>query len=299
MVYVEKGGEIIPKIVGVDESKRATDSRPVEYISKCPECGTELIRNEGEAVHYCPNQLGCPPQIKGRMEHFISRKAMDIDGLGAETIELLYDNSLIGDIHDIYELKKEDLMPLERLAEKSVNNLLEGIEASKSIPFERVLYAIGIRFVGQTVAKTLAKNFKSMDALQKASYDELIEVDEVGTKIAESVTEFFSEQRNLDIIQSLSESGLQMEIDRQQLQNASDVLGGNTFVVSGVFEHHSRDEIKELIQNHGGKNVGSISGKTNYVLAGANMGPAKFEKAKKLEIPIISEQDFVKMIGKN
>jgi DNA ligase (NAD+) len=298
-VFVEKGGEIIPKVVGIDLTKRDHASEAVVYISSCPECGTPLVRKEGEAVHYCPNESGCPPQIKGRMAHFISRKAMNIDGLGEETIEQLYNANLIGNVADLYELKKEQLLPLERMAEKSVNNLLKGIEESKEIPFDRVLYAIGIRFVGQTVAKKLARHYGSIEELAKATYDELIEVEEIGGKIAESVIAFFSEEKNREIIRRLKEHGLKMAFDSTASHRQSDILGGKAFVVSGVFARFSRDELKEAIEAFGGKNVGSISGKTSYVIAGENMGPSKLSKAQKLGVPIISEDDFLKMIGKN
>ena len=298
-VYVEKGGEIIPKVVGVELSKRDPSSQPVEYITLCPECHTPLVRKEGEAVHYCPNDAGCPPQIKGRMYHFISRKAMDIDGLGEETVEMLYDNGLIRNMADLYELKKEQLLPLERMAEKSVNNLLEGIEASKNVPFDRVLYAVGIRFVGQTVARKLARYYGSMEKLMAASYEELLEVDEIGEKIAESIVSYFADERNLAIIERLRSYGVQMSMEEVEGEAKSNVLEGKNFVVSGVFTKFSRDELKASIEQYGGKNVGSISGKTSYIIAGENMGPSKLAKAEKLGIPIISEDDFLKMIDKN
>lgn len=295
IVQVEKGGEIIPKVVGVNLELRKGDSRPTEYIENCPECQTELIRLEGEAQHYCPNVWGCPPQIKGKMAHFISRKAMDIDGLGEETIAQLFDVGLIDDIADIYGLTKEDLLPLERMAEKSVNNLLEGVEASKQIPFPRVLFAIGIRHVGVTVAKKLAAHFKSMAALRVATFEELIEVDEIGDKIAHSILSFFEEDRNAQLVNRLEEAGLQMEMNEDENEPLSNKLEGKSFVISGVFERHSRDELKQLIEANGGKNVGSLSGKTDYLLAGDNMGPAKKQKAEKLGIEIISEVDFEEM----
>ncbi len=297
LVQVEKGGEIIPKVVGVNFSHRTSKSKPTEYISQCPECGTELIRIEGEAQHYCPNMWGCPPQIIGKMAHFISRKAMDIDGLGEETVAQLFEANLINDIADIYSLEKEDLLPLDRMAEKSVNNLLEGVEASKQIPFPRVLYAIGIRYVGETVAKKLAKHFKSMSAIRSASLEELIAVDEIGEKIAESIIAFFAEERNVELVDRLTAAGLQMELNEEESGPSSQKLEGNSFVISGVFERHSRDELKMLIEANGGKNTGSLSSKTNYLLAGDNMGPAKKEKAEKLGIQIISESDFEQMIG--
>lgn len=295
-VFVEKGGEIIPKVVGVDLTKRQANSSPVEYITHCPECNAELIRNEGEAQHFCPNDLACPPQIKGRMEHFIGRKAMDIDGMGSETVEQLFEAGLIHNIAEIYDLEKEQLLPLERMAEKSVNNLLEGIEASKNIPFERVLFALGIRFVGETVAKKLARHFKNIDALMAASYDELVAVDEIGGRIAESINHFFSDARNIEIIRHLKEKGLQFELSDDQQSAASDKFAGLSFVVSGVFNGFSRDGIKDAIEQNGGKSVGSVSAKTDYLVAGENMGPAKKEKAEKLGVKIISEDEFKVML---
>lgn len=295
-VFVEKGGEIIPKIVGVDLSKRNPDSHPVKYITHCPECEAKLIRGEEEANHYCPNENGCPPQIKGKIEHFVSRKAMNIDSLGAETIEQLYDAGLITNIADIYELKKEQLLPLERMAEKSVNNLLEGIEASKKVPFERVLYAIGIRHVGETTAKKIAKKIESMEALLLSSEKELVQIDEVGEVIAKSIVRFFRNKLNVFIVGGLAKHGLQDELTEEQLQSTTDKLGAKTFVISGVFQKHSRDGLKDLIEKNGGKNTGSISGKTNYLLAGDNMGPEKLKKAEKLGVAIISEDEFLKMI---
>jgi DNA ligase (NAD+) len=295
-VFVEKGGEIIPKIIAVDESKRAELSVKTEYIEKCPECGTKLIRNEGEANHYCPNELGCPPQVKGKMEHFVGRKAMDIDSLGGETIAQLYDNKLIANIADIYTLKKEDLLSLERMAEKSVNNLLEGIEASKAIPFERVLYAIGIRHVGETTAKKLAFYFKNIEALELATVEQLLEVGDIGERIAETIVAYFKDARIIEMINRLKSYGLQFELSENQLTATSSKLKDKSFVVSGVFSKFSRDDLKKTIEQNGGKNVGSISGKTSYVLAGENMGPEKLKKAEKLGIPILSEDDFIKMI---
>ena len=295
-VLVEKGGEIIPKIVGVDFSKRPENSEPNQYITHCPECSSELRRIEGKAQHYCPNEWSCPPQIKGKMAHFISRKAMDIDGLGEETVQQLYDAGLVHNIADIYELSKDQLLPLERMAEKSANNLIAGVEASKQIPFERVLFAIGIRFVGETVAKKLAKHFKSIQAIQQASFEELVAVDEIGDKIAESVIHFFKEEKNQQLIESLVAKGLQFELIETEDEHATDILEGATFVVSGVFEKFSRDELKQAIEQNGGKNVGSLSAKTNYLIAGDKMGPAKKEKAEKLGIQIISEDDFIQMV---
>jgi DNA ligase (NAD+) len=295
-VFVEKGGEIIPKIIAVDESKRAELSVKTEYIEKCPECGTNLIRNEGEANHYCPNELGCPPQVKGKMEHFVGRKAMDIDSLGGETIAQLYDNKLIANIADIYTLKKADLLSLERMAEKSVNNLLEGIEASKAIPFERVLYAIGIRHVGETTAKKLAFYFKNIEALELATVEQLLEVGDIGERIAETIVAYFKDARIIEMINRLKSYGLQFELSENQLTATSSKLKDKSFVVSGVFSKFSRDDLKKTIEQNGGKNVGSISGKTSYILAGENMGPEKLKKAEKLGIPILSEDDFIKMI---
>jgi DNA ligase (NAD+) len=294
-VYVEKGGEIIPKIVGVNLEKRSGSTKHVVFIDNCPECGTMLVRREGEAQHYCPNDQACPPQVKGRMEHFISRKAMNIDGLGAETIDLLYQKELARTVADLYDLTFDQLVNLDRMADKSANNLLLGIQASKSIPFERVLFALGIRFVGETVAKKLAAALKNIDAIAAASFDELIAVDEIGDKIAVAVQQYFADQRAQETISRLKAAGLQFEIEEAVLD--SNTLEGKTFVVSGVFSQFSRDEIKLLIEKNGGKNVGSISAKTSYVLAGENMGPAKLEKASSLGIPIISEADFVKMLG--
>ena len=295
-VFVEKGGEIIPKIVGVDLSKRTANSESIKYITHCPECGAELVRREEEANHYCPNENGCPPQIKGKIEHFVSRKAMNIDSLGGETIEQLYNAGLIKNIADIYDLKKEQLLPLERMAEKSTNNLLEGIEVSKKVPFERVLYAIGIRHVGETTAKKIARKIKGMEALLLSSEEDLLQVDEVGEVIAKSIVQFFLDKRNVYMIGKLAYHGLQVELTEDQMQSTTDKLGAKTFVISGVFQKHSRDELKDLIEKNGGKNTGSISGKTNYLLAGDNMGPEKLKKAEKLNVAIISEDDFLKMI---
>ena len=295
-VYVEKGGEIIPKIVGVELSKRNTNSLPTQYITHCPECTTELRRNEDEANHYCPNELGCPPQIKGKMEHFISRKAMDIDSIGGETIGSLYEAGLIKNIADIYELKKEDLLKLDRMAEKSVNNLLAGIEASKNITFERALFAIGIRHEGETSAKKLAYYFKNIDALKNATLEQLLEVGDIGEKIATTIVEYFKDERNVKIIERLKSKGLKFELSEEQLKNTSDKLLGLTFVVSGVFTKISRDDLKKMIEQNGGKCVGSVSGKTSYIVAGENMGPEKLKKAKKLGVKIINEDEFIKMV---
>ncbi|MUP47005.1 NAD-dependent DNA ligase LigA [Gramella sp. BOM4] len=296
IVFVEKGGEIIPKIVGVDFTKRDPDSEPTQYLTNCPECGTELVRNEGEALHYCPNTNGCPPQITGRIQHYISRKAMDIEGLGGETVALLVNAGLINNYADLYTLKKEDILPLERMAEKSAENLINGIEKSKEIPFERVLFALGIRYVGETVAKKLAKHFKSIEALMAASEEELINLDEIGERIAWSVKDFFSNEENRENVQRLKEYGVQMEISAEKLANQTDILSGNTFVISGVFEKVSRNELKKLIEDNGGKVASSISSKTNYLVAGDNMGPSKLAKAEKLGTTIISEDDFLKML---
>lgn len=295
-VIVEKGGEIIPKIIGVDFTKRDPDSSPTEYITHCPECESELVRNEGEAQHYCPNYNGCPPQIIGRIQHYISRKAMDIEGLGGETVTLFVNNGLIGNYADLYELEKEQILPLERMADKSAENIIKGIEKSKEIPFERVLYALGIRYVGETVAKKLARHFKSVDALMKASETELQSVDEIGSRIAYSVVEFFSSEENLEIVKRLKQDGVQLKISEEKLANQTDKLSGNTFVVSGVFSKVSRNELKKLIEDNGGKVSGSISAKTGYVVAGENMGPSKLAKAENLGIKIISEDEFLGML---
>ncbi len=295
-VYVEKGGEIIPKIVSVDLSKRPVNSKPTHYITNCPECGTELIRKKGEAQHFCPNENGCPPQITGRIQHFISRKALDIEGLGSETVELLYKEGLINNYADLYTLTKDQLMPLERMAEKSAVNLINGVAASVNIPFERVLFGLGIRYVGETVAKKLAKAYKNIDALMAATAEELVLVDEIGERIAESTVNFFSEEKNRDIINQLKEYGLQFSLTDEQLDGQTEILKGQTFVVSGVFEKLSRTELKKHIEDNGGKVSSSISSKTSYVVAGANMGPSKKDKADKLGIPIISEDDFLTMI---
>lgn len=295
-VFVEKGGEIIPKIVGVDLSKRPLNSVPTKYITHCPECGTALKRKEGDAKHYCPNEYGCPPQITGRIQHFISRKAMDIEGLGAETVELLFKEGLIRDYADLYDLTKEQILPLERMAEKSADNLIKGVLDSVNVPFERVLFALGIRYVGETVAKKLAKAYKSIDALMAATVEELVMVDEIGERIAESVVSFFKNEKNQEAVARLKAHGLQFELSADKLENQTEVLKGLTFVVSGVFESVSRDELKKLIEDNGGKVGSSISSKTSYLVAGDKMGPSKRTKAEKLNIPIISEQDFLQMI---
>lgn len=295
-VYVEKGGEIIPKIVGVNKEARTfLLGDKVRFITHCPECGTPLVRTEGEAAYYCPNDSGCPPQIKGKIEHFVTRKAMNIN-MGPETVEDLYEAGLIKNAADLYELKINDLLHLERWAEKSARNLLESLRQSKQVPFERVLYALGIRYAGETVAKRLAQAFHSMDKLEKASWEELIAVDEIGERIARSVMDYFADERNRELVERLKNYGLQMEISEEALANRSERLKGLTIVISGTFSQHSREEYKSLIEKHGGKNSGSVSGKTDYILAGENMGPAKLEKAAKLGVKIIHEEDFLKLI---
>ncbi len=296
-VFVEKGGEIIPKVTGVELSKRKPNAEVFVYAAQCPECNTELIRKEGEAQHYCLNDEGCPTQIVGRMQHFISRRAMDIQGIGSETIELLYNEGLLTDMSDLYHLTTNQLLPLERMAEKSVVNMLEGIEKSKAVPFERALFAIGIRYVGETVAKKLARHFHSIERLMAASKEDLIGVDEIGERIAISVLEFFQNENSLRIINRLTEAGVQFEIPEEQWAGQTNKLSGQSFVISGVFERYSRDELKAIIEKNGGKNTGSVSGKTNYLLAGEDMGPSKRAKAEKLEVQIISESDFEKMIA--
>lgn len=295
-VFVEKGGEIIPKIVGVDFTKRAISSQPTQYIDHCPECNTPLERTEGDAKHYCPNEYGCPPQITGRIQHYISRKAMDIEGLGGETVELLFKEGLIENYADLYLLTKEQLIPLERMAEKSAENLVKGVAESVKIPFERVLFALGIRFVGETVAKKLARAYKNIDSLMVATVEELITVDEIGQRIAESVVSFFRNGINLEIISRLRQYGVQFEVSADKLENQTDFLKGQTFVVSGVFENLSRDELKKLIEDNGGKVGSSISSKTSYLVAGDKMGPSKRTKAESLGVPIISETDFLNML---
>ncbi|PCI01691.1 MAG: DNA ligase (NAD(+)) LigA [Flavobacteriaceae bacterium] len=296
-VFVEKGGEIIPKIVGVDLDKRPEKSVPTIYSESCPDCYTDLVRTEGDAKHYCPNTYGCPTQITGRIQHFISRKAMNIDGLGSESIELLFKERLITNYADLYDLRMEEIIPLERMAEKSAKNMIAGIEASKQIPFEKVLFALGIRFVGETVAKKLAKHYKSIFNLMIASTDDLIEVDEIGERIAESVVEFSNDLGNIEMVNRLKIYGLQLEIVEDENSNVSELLAGKTLVVSGVFEIMSRNDLKKSIESHGGKVGSSISKKTSYVVAGKNMGPSKLEKAEKLEIPIISEEEYIAMVG--
>ena len=296
MVYVEKGGEIIPKIVGVDKEARFMVGDKVKFITHCPECGSPLTRYEGEAAHYCTNDSSCPPQIKGKIEHFVSRKAMNIDGLGTETVDQFYQEGLIHTIADLYTLKAPDIACLERMGKKSAVNIMEGIRASKEVPFERVLFALGVRFVGETTAKTLAKHFRSIDALASATLDELIQVDEIGARIAQSIIAYFADEKNRDVIQKLREAGIQMEMEELDMSGYTDKLAGQSIVISGVFAHHSRDEYKEMIERNGGKNVVSISKKTSFILAGDNMGPIKLEKAEKFGIPIMNEDDFLKLI---
>ena len=295
-VFVEKGGEIIPKIVGVDKVLRKADSKPISYITHCPDCGTELVRKEGDAKHYCPNEFGCPTQITGRIQHFVSRKAMNIDGLGAESVELLFKSGLISNFADLYELKMEQIIPLERMAEKSAGNMIKGIEASKKIPFEKVLFALGIRYVGETVAKKLARHYKNIDALMAANFQELVEVDEIGERIAESIIDFFAIDSNRELVSRLKGYGLNLAMDESLYANQTDKLSGKIFVVSGVFHVFSRNELKKSIEDNGGKVSGSISKKTTYIVAGDNMGPSKKEKAETLGIPIISEQNYLSMI---
>lgn len=294
-VYVEKGGEIIPKIVGVNLNLRSNSSQIIEFVEHCPECNSELIRREGEVQHYCPNELGCPPQVKGKIEHFISRKAMNIDGLGAETVDALFGAGLIKDVSDLYNLTFDEVVNLERMADKSANNLIDGIVASKEVPFERILFGLGIRFVGETVAKKLAKAFKNIDALMKAGFDELVAVDEIGDKIAMSIQAHFWEDRNKEIIARLRDAGLKMEIVEKE--GSSTKFDGLSFVVSGVFETFSRDELKTAIESNGGKNVGSISAKTSFVVAGDKMGPSKLQKASDLGVKILSEQEFIQLLN--
>ena len=294
-VYVEKGGEIIPKIVGVNTEKRDPVSAEVHFIENCPECNTALVRKEGEVQHYCPNETLCPPQMKGKIEHFISRKAMNIDGLGAETVDLLYAKGLVKTIADLYDLTFDQVVELDRMADKSANNIISGLEVSKTIPFERVLFALGIRFVGETVAKKLAKHFKTIAKLKVASFEELINVDEIGDKIAVSVQNYFLNEENCVLIEKLVKAGLQFEL--KEKEGATNKLDGKSFVVSGVFNSFSRDEIKEVIESNGGKNVSSISSKTDFVVAGENMGPAKLKKASSLGITILSEDDFIQLFN--
>lgn len=297
MVYVEKGGEIIPKITGVDIDSRSADAEKVEFISHCPECGSKLIRYEDEAAFYCPNETGCPPQIKGKIEHFISRRAMNIEGLGPETVDQFYHEGLIHNVADLYSLSADDICRLDRMGEKSADNIIQGIARSKEVPYERVLFALGIRFVGETVAKKVAKAFRSIDALAAANLDALIHVNEIGLKIAQSIISYFADDKNRELVERLRNAGLKLEADEEDLSGHTDILQGKSIVISGVFSRHSRDEYKELIEKHGGKNVGSISKKTSFILAGDNMGPSKLEKARSLGIAIIDENEFLSMIG--
>ena len=297
MVYVEKGGEIIPKITGVDIDSRSADAEKVEFITHCPECGSKLIRYEDEAAFYCPNETGCPPQIKGKIEHFISRRAMNIEGLGPETVDQFYQEGLIHNVADLYSLSADDICRLDRMGEKSADNIIQGIARSKEVPYERVLFALGIRFVGETVAKKVAKAFRSIDALAAANLDALIHVDEIGLKIAQSIISYFADEKNRELVERLRNAELKLEADEEDLSGHTDILQGKSIVISGVFSRHSRDEYKELIEKHGGKNVGSISKKTSFILAGDNMGPSKLEKARSLGIAIIDENEFLSMIG--
>ena len=298
MVYVEKGGEIIPKITDVNLEARDANLGPkVEFIKFCPECNTPLIRYEGEAAHYCPNDTGCPTQIKGRIIHFINRRAMNIDGLGPETVDLLFNEGLLHDPSDLYLLTKDQMVGLDRIGDKTADNILKSIENSKSVPFARVLFALGIRFVGETVAKKLASAFSTIDELARASLEELITVDEIGAKIAQSILAFFAKEDNNEIIKHLAQAGLQLQQDKDEIANRTDILSGQAIVISGVFKLHTRDEYKQMIEQNGGRNVGSISSKTHYILAGDNMGPAKLEKAQKLGVKIISEREFLDLIN--
>ena len=298
MVYVEKGGEIIPKITGVDTDARGMLlGEKVKFITRCPECGTPLVRFEGEAAHYCPNETACPPQIKGKIEHFISRRAMNIDGLGPETVDMFYRLGLIKDAADLYRLTVDDIKDLDRMGQKSAENIVNGIAASRSVPFERVLFALGIRFVGETVAKKIARSFKNIDEVEQATLETLVNIDEIGEKIAQSIVSYFANPLNRSLVERLKEAGLQFSRSEEDLSGYTDKLVGQSIVISGVFEHHSRDEYKEMIERNGGKNVGSISAKTSFILAGANMGPAKLEKAQKLGIRILSENEFLDLLS--
>ena len=295
MVYVEKGGEIIPKITGVDIKSRFMIGDKVEFISNCPECGSKLVRYEGEAAHYCPNENACPPQIKGKIEHFISRKAMNIDGLGPETVDLFYNQGLISNPADLYDITADQIKGLDRMGEKSAENIIASLQASKDVPFERVIFALGIRFVGATVAKKIAKAFASIEELEQSTLEKLVQVDEIGEKIGQSIVNYFADEKNVLLVNRLKEVGLQFTRSEEHEQ-ISDKLNGLSIVISGVFVHHSRDEYKNMIEQNGGKNVGSISSKTSFILAGDNMGPSKLEKATKLGIHIISEEEFLKLI---
>lgn len=294
-VYVEKGGEIIPKIVGVDLDQRPIIAQPVRFITHCPECGTKLVRYEGEAAWYCPNDAGCPPQIKGRIEHFISRRAMNIDSIGPETVDDFYRQGLVHNVADLYTIDVQQING-DGSRQKSAMKIISGIEESKNVPFERVVFALGIRFVGETSGKLLARHFKNIDALMNATLEELLEIDGIGEVMAKSIITYFHNEENMQIVERLRSYGLQMALSREQIENASDLLQGKSIVISGVFQHHSRDEYKMMIEQNGGKNVGSISGKTSFILAGDNMGPSKLQKAEKLGIRIVSEDEFLEMI---
>ena len=297
MVYVEKGGEIIPKITGVDTDARLLLGEKVRFITKCPVCGTPLVRNEGEAAHYCPNEQGCAPQIRARIEHFVSREAMNIETIGPETVEMLYNYGVIKDITDLYGLQEEDFLMLPRLGKRSIDNLLAAVKQSCEVPFERVLFALGIRYVGATVAKRLARAFGNIDALMNASLAALMAVDEIGERIAASVVGFFASEHNRAVVEKLRAAGLKFEIEEAVMQSRTDILAGMSIVISGVFVHHSRDEYKEMIEQNGGKNVGSVSKSTSFILAGDNMGPAKLEKAQKLNVRLVSEDEFLQMLA--
>ncbi len=296
-VYIEKGGEIIPKIVGVNKDKRPTDSRAIEFIRFCPECGTELIKPEGEARHYCPNENGCPPQIKGKLEHFVSRGAMDIEAAEA-TVDALYQHNLVEDVGDLYSLTKQDLLHLEGFADKSARNLIDSIEASKQVPFPRVLYALGIRFVGASVARKIARHFRSIDQLARASHQDLVAINEIGNRIAQSILDFFQKKKNLEIIEKLKKSGVNLQMEPSREETASQNLTNMSIVISGTFAQHSRKQLQELIQQHGGKNTSSVSSNTDYLLAGENAGSKKLNQARQHNIPIISETEFLKMIDR-
>lgn len=298
MVYVEKGGEIIPKITGVDLDARLLVGDKVTFISHCPVCGTPLVRNEGEAAHYCPNENGCAPQIRARVEHFVSREAMNIESIGPETVEILYSYGLINNVADLYYMNEDDFLFLPRMGGKTVTNLFDALRRSCAVPFERVLFALGIRYVGATVAKRLARAFVNIDALMQASMEQLVAVDEIGERIAASVRNYFSNPANVELVNRLRAAGLKFEIEEEVLQARTDIFAGKSIVISGVFTHHSRDEYKDMIEQNGGKSVGSVSKSTSFILAGDNMGPSKLEKAQKLGIPLVSEEKFLGMIGK-
>jgi DNA ligase (NAD+) len=294
MVYVEKGGEIIPKITEVELSERPSNSQPFEYITHCPECGSELVRYEGEAKHFCPNSTECKPQIIGRIVHFVGRKAMDIDGLGGETIELLWENGMLRDVADIYDLNPQQLAALPRLGDKSAANILDGVRESKNVAFERVLFALGIRFVGETTAKYIASHFRTLDAIAAATIEELAEAEEVGAKIAVAITEYFADEHNRSIVERLRSAGLKFEVEEKQ--RSSNTLEGKSVVISGKFIGRSRDDLKQLIEEHGGRNLAAVSANVDFIVAGENMGPAKRQKAEKLGITILNEEEFMTMI---